>query len=117
MIPKGRRIHTAFFSKQYPFSLIHGRLLSLRVYQIPGQIQANFAVVVSKKTAKDAVTRNKLRRRVYTAIRDSLADVPKELSMVLYPKKEILTADYTEVKMDVAFCVKESLRVLKRATF
>ena len=46
------------------------------------------AVVVSKKVAKSAVERNKIRRRVYEALRINFDDIPKKTDyiFVVYSK-------------------------------
>ncbi|MDQ5963317.1 MAG: ribonuclease protein component [Patescibacteria group bacterium] len=49
---------------------VRGRLLSLRYEENQGGLKV--AVVVSKKVAKSAVVRNRIRRRVYAIARDCL---------------------------------------------
>lgn len=48
-----------------------------------------FSVVVSKKVAKTAVSRNRIRRRVYEVLRENLEYIPKERDyiFVIYDKK------------------------------
>lgn len=49
---------------------LHGECVSIRVFSGDGSSKsAGFAVVASKKVAKTAVDRNRIRRRVYAAIR------------------------------------------------
>jgi ribonuclease P protein component len=50
---------------------VRGPLLSLRVaYRAPGR-SYRVAVVVSRKVSKSAVTRNRIRRRIYEVVRHS----------------------------------------------
>ncbi|MBP7837166.1 ribonuclease P protein component [Candidatus Saccharibacteria bacterium] len=46
--------------------------MQLRYLENPRRKDSRFAVVVSKKVAKSAVTRNRIRRRVYEIIRTEL---------------------------------------------
>ena len=53
------------------------------------------AVVVSKKVAKSAVTRNRIRRRVYEALRINLEYLPK--------KRDYIFVVYTKNVMEMPF--------------
>lgn len=66
------------------------------------------AVVVSKKVEKLAVNRNRIRRRVYEAIRLEFDDVPKKRDyiFVVY-SKEIATLPFEELKKLVSGLVEE----------
>lgn len=44
-------------------------ILAIRYYQNPKRNSYRVAVIVSKKTEKSAVVRNRIRRRVYEAVR------------------------------------------------
>lgn len=50
------------------------------------------AVVVSKKVAKSAVTRNRIKRRTYHALRPHLAALTQ--SVVVYPRKDAADVPY-----------------------
>lgn len=57
-----------------------------------------FAVVVSKKIEKTAVGRNRIRRRVYEAIRTEFGSAPKRRdSIFVVYSKDIATMDFTEL--------------------
>lgn len=62
-----------------------------------------FTVVVSKKVEKTAVGRNRLRRRVYEAIRLNLPNFPdkKDCIFVVY-NKEIADLEFTELTQLIA---------------
>ena len=71
------------------------------------------AVVVSKKVLKSAVGRNRIRRRIYEAIRINFEDVPKERDyiFVVY-SKEFLTMPFREIEKTLGELVAESKVVL-----
>ena len=67
------------------------------------------AVVVSKKTAKTAVLRNRIRRRVYEALRENFEYIPKKRDyiFVIY-SKEIATLPYNQLVKRLGELVAES---------
>ena len=67
------------------------------------------SVVVSKKVAKLAVTRNRIRRRVYEAIRVNLEYLPKKTDyiFVVYSKK-ILELPFSQLEKLLGELVEES---------
>ena len=71
------------------------------------------AVVVSKKVLKSAVGRNRIRRRIYEAIRVNFEDVPKgrDYIFVVY-SKELLTMPFGEIEKTLGELVAESKVVL-----
>jgi RNase P protein component len=56
------------------------------------------AVVVSKKIDKRAVARNRIRRRVYSVLRDVNKSTPLRESFIVFPTRTALTAPYAELK-------------------
>ena len=67
------------------------------------------AVVVSKKIMKSAVGRNRIRRRIYEAIRVNFEDVPKNTDyiFVVY-SKDFLTMPFKELEKTLGELVAES---------
>ena len=67
------------------------------------------SVVVSKKVAKLAVTRNRIRRRVYEAIRVNFEYLPKKTDyiFVVYSKK-ILELPFSQLEKLLGELVEES---------
>ena len=58
-----------------------------------------FAVVISKKVIKSAVGRNRVRRRVYEAIRLNLAEIPESYDYIFIVfSKDLKTMDFTEIE-------------------
>lgn len=67
------------------------------------------AVVVSKKVAKLAVDRNRIRRRIYEAVRINFDDVPRERDyiFVIY-SKDFLKMPFSEIEKILGELVSES---------
>lgn len=67
------------------------------------------AVVVSKKVAKSAVKRNRMRRRVYEALRVNFDLIPKEYDYIFVIfSKDILTMPFTELEKQLGELVAEA---------
>lgn len=69
-----------------------------------------FAVVVSKKVYKSAVARNRIRRRIYEAIRLDLEKFkkPRDYVFVIYNPK-LKTAPFSEVQKLIRSLSEESM--------
>ena len=69
-----------------------------------------FAVVVSKKIEKTAVGRNRIRRRVYEAIRSELPDyqAKRDHIFVVY-SKDFTNSDFNELKSLVHSLLEQSM--------
>ena len=58
-----------------------------------------YAVVISKKILKSAVGRNRIRRRVYEAIRAELPDIQKPVDCIfIIYSKDIIDLDFKELR-------------------
>ncbi|GHU80470.1 hypothetical protein FACS1894191_5830 [Clostridia bacterium] len=68
-----------------------------------------FAVIVSKKVLKSAVGRNKIRRRVYEAIREELSAIkpPIDCLFTIY-SKEIKDLDFKVLQETIQTLLKEA---------
>ena len=66
------------------------------------------SVVVSKKTAKLAVTRNTLKRRFYTAIQPLIENCTQGALVVLYPKKGSEKTSITSLRGELAIALKKA---------
>ncbi|MBQ6393758.1 ribonuclease P protein component [Candidatus Saccharibacteria bacterium] len=71
-----------------------------------------FAVVVSKKVNKTAVGRNRIRRRVYEAIRlykkTHDFSAKKDFIFIIY-SKDFLTMDFKELESTIASLIEQSM--------
>lgn len=79
------------------------------VYAKNSRHHQRFAVVVSKKIEKTAVGRNRIRRRVYEAIRTQLPDYKehKDCIFVVY-NKDIATIPFDELCATIKKLLKKS---------
>jgi ribonuclease P protein component len=78
----------------------HGKLFSLLVAPLSGDYP-KFAIVVSKKIAKKAVDRNKIKRRTRNALLKCFRSVSKPSALVLYAKPDAKNAEFSELLRDV----------------
>lgn len=92
---KGKTIRTPLLSLVYVRNSKHGQ---------------RFGVVVSKKVLKSAVGRNRIRRRVYEAIRHELPDftAPQDCLFVIY-NKSILQTPFRELRRLIHELLERSL--------
>ncbi|MDD5459972.1 MAG: ribonuclease P protein component [Phycisphaerae bacterium] len=75
------------------------RLLTLRIVPNFHRQEARVAVVVSKKTHKSAVGRNRMRRRVYELLRHELPHIAGTYDIVvIITSSEVLTANADDLK-------------------
>ncbi len=82
-------------------SLVHNK--NDRGYQ-------RFAVTVSKKVSKSAVGRNRIRRRVYEAIRLELPEfTAKRDNIFVVYSKDLSTMDFAELRSIVHSLLKQSM--------
>lgn len=87
---------------------IRGSKISL-VFADNSRNKQRYAVVVSKKVLKSAVGRNRIRRRVYEAIRAELPKVEKPVDCIfIIYSKDILDIDYKEIRSLVHNLLKEA---------
>lgn len=105
MLPKAFRL-----SRKEAEALKNGRsvfttLLSLRTAPSP---RSQFSVSVSKKVAKLAVDRNRIRRRCYSAITDILPTMPKPNMVMVFPKAAARTVSYEKLVSDLRTAFKKA---------
>lgn len=96
------------------FTYAHGKTIRTPkislVYNDNSRGFQRFAVVVSKKVEKSAVGRNRIRRRVYEAIRTEFNNAPKkrDFIFVIY-SKDIANMDFTELRTLVSSLFSQSM--------
>ena len=92
MLPRPLRLpHTDFAGK--PLKRAKFDFGSVSFYE---GVPARATVVVSKKVARRAVDRNRIRRRVFHALHALLPRL--DLSVVVYPTSVVLKAPYRAIK-------------------
>lgn len=85
MFEKERRYS---FKKGLPKKVISTPYFTLR-YGDTGDDKGTNAVVVSKKVSKKAVTRNKIKRRILSVLKEHLGEKEDRLDIVIYTKPQI----------------------------
>ncbi|MDO8604119.1 MAG: ribonuclease P protein component [bacterium] len=112
MLPKKNRIAR----KDFPSHKTKGirgfsPFFSIVFYKgVIGASKGKVSVVVSKKTAKTAVSRNKLRRRFYDLLGAFLEGIKTPTTIVVYPKKEAEKADFTLLKTEMEKVLKQAIQ-------
>lgn len=81
--------------------LLHGKSIQSRFFTVKyiftkSELDLKIGIIISKKVAKQAVKRNKARRRIKAAL-GSLNIKLKGLSVVFLTKREIIEAEYKEI--------------------
>lgn len=87
---------------------IRGSRISL-VFAENARGRQRYAVVVSKKVLKSAVGRNRIRRRVYEAIRANLPKIEKPVDCIfnIY-NREVAVMDFAELRELIHSLLKEA---------
>lgn len=105
MISSDHRFH-GHGSLKYIFAngaTFRARHLVLRVVGNPRRKKTRIAVVVSKKIEKRAVGRNRIRRRLFSVIRDHLPDIAEVYDIVfIVTSPDIKEVDYRELQSEVS---------------
>lgn len=116
MLPRSRRVPTSSFQSKDPSKLqsksFHGSFFSIRANRSTEPFPSRFAIIVSKKVAKSAVSRNKIRRRLYEAVKTVIRDVKPGFVILIYPKKEAQTMDFRDLCKNVRDLLAEA-RILQ----
>lgn len=87
---------------------IRGSKISL-VFADNSRNKQRYAVVVSKKVLKSAVGRNRIRRRMYEAIRLELPHIEKPVDCIfIVYSKDILDLEYKELRSLIHNLLKEA---------
>ena len=78
--------------------IVRSRLITIKYSSNPHRKQPRVAVVVTKKVYKQAVGRNRIRRRIYEIIRQELPKtIPNHDMVFLVFSSEILTMPHEEL--------------------
>ena len=97
MFRKDRRINRRAFSSISNGKTIVSPLFSFKFVRKSEQT-SRFSIVVSKKVAKTAVLRNKLKRRMYEALGKTKICC---ISGVFYLKKDVIYASYRAIEAEI----------------
>jgi len=87
---------------------IRGAFFTLSTTPLPlGTISPKIACVVSKKAARSAVDRNRVRRRCRAALRPLMAQIKDPVAIVFYATKESVGAEYSQLSADIEYLLKK----------
>jgi ribonuclease P protein component len=96
MLPKAKRLTKVDFKGIRPRVIFRGRFVDVAVVD---SLVTKFACVVAKKRIKHAVDRNKVKRKIYSAVLTSNIKKPK--FVILYPKQTVVSASLFEIKEEI----------------
>jgi ribonuclease P protein component len=96
MLPQAKRLTARDFIGMRPRIIFRGSYIDIAVAE---NSVTKFACVVAKKRIKRAVDRNKVKRKVYHAIRD--LEVKKTKYIIVYPKQTVIGGMFTEIKKEI----------------
>jgi ribonuclease P protein component len=109
MIRKPFRFH-GYGSLKYLFQhgeRTHTKLFGVRYVENTRRGGPRIAVIVSKKVAKSAVKRNRMRRRVYEVLREHFNfEKPYDLAVTIF-SDEVLTISHVELKEQLKKLIEE----------
>jgi len=83
---------------------VFGSILSIR-YLLSNKTK--ISVSVSKKVAKNAVDRNRIRRRVYVAFRELVSNINKPVFIMIIPKKDCKTVLMSSIKDEIGSLLRK----------
>lgn len=94
ILREGYSVHSPFFRMVY--------------VQNTEDFNTRIAVIVSKKVAKQAVQRNLIRRRIYSAQRNFLQSIKKPYLIAFFVKKEAFDASFIELQTEIEQSLKKA---------
>jgi ribonuclease P protein component len=95
MLPSSKRLTIPLFKGVMDKGRIfHSPFFSAKMLKTEGM--SRFSVAVSKKVAKNAIDRNKIRRRIYSTIRPLYPRIIPGIHGVIMPKSTVLKGTFAE---------------------
>lgn len=109
MLPSSKRLTIPLFKQVMDKGkLFHSMLWSAKIAKTAGE--SRFSVAVSKKVAKSAVDRNKIRRRTYSALRSLYPRISPGFHGVVMVKAPIAKSTLAAISKELEdFFVKTGL--------
>lgn len=104
MLPRSKRLSVSLFTNVLVNGkIVHSPLFIARILKIGDSLtnESRFSAVVSKKISKIAVERNKLRRRIYSAVRHLGQKVPPSFQIVLLAKPPLQKSSVKDITLDL----------------
>lgn len=109
MLPSTNRLKKGDFKDKANLKRLSSRLFSIVLNKKKSQV-SRYAVVVGGKVTNNKPKRNRLKRRIYSAI--SKFDYKDNLGFdfIIYPNKEALEAKHLEIQADISKLLSNSLQ-------
>ena len=93
-----------------------GRMTIVRYQDTPHRPLSRCAVIVSKKTLKSAVKRNRVRRRIYNIVRHELESLSQPYSIVIVVvSPDAISAPHAELTAEISRLLSPLVRVADRS--
>ena len=106
MLPKKNRLQVEFFQSKKADSSKKTEFFTVKKFK-PGKSISRFSVIVSKTFSKKSVLRNRLRRLVFTALRDFLnKGLVGDFILIASPKIKNLPLNLKSIKQEVEKVMK-----------
>lgn len=112
---KSLEIKNLLNKKETPFKVIRGVFFDIKIFKNKNEASniIKNTIITSSKNFKKAVTRNKIRRRIYTILeyflKENEINLEKHISIIIYPKKEVINIKFSDLKKELY----NSLNILK----
>lgn len=91
------------FSKKersfFSFKNTRGNLFDIKYFSNPEIKYNKYAVILSGKTFKRAIERNKIKRQIYSLVEKF--EQKQGFFVLIYPKKEILNVEFQDLKKEL----------------
>jgi ribonuclease P protein component len=108
MLPRKRRVSKKQFPRSFSGQAIKTDIFLMRFVKQKNSFGTRFSCVVSKKIAKTSVSRNKLRRRFYTALEKFLSDIKPGYLVIFHPSKESLNVSQVRISENIKDSLKKA---------
>ena len=76
---------------------VAGHLFNLEILALPSESKPKFAVVVSRKTARKAVDRNRLKRQLLAALSPMVEQIKPGVGVIVYAKPGAVDQDFSQI--------------------
>jgi ribonuclease P protein component len=98
MLPKQLRFTKQDFVGTRPKVFFRGTFCDAAFVSLP---TTKYTCIISKKTLKRAVDRNRARRRLMSIVAQYSKSTQSNKSVILYPKKELPTAPHPQLQDEI----------------
>ena len=114
MLPKKKRLTTALFDQVFKSGKVqHSSSFWVRSFLLPQDKKPNpikFGVVVAKKVFPTAVARNKVKRKIYEAIKKVSSIGLGNLGVIIGVKKDLADLSKDQIESELSVLLKKVLK-------